>query len=705
LLIFVGYVLFVAAVPLSYSEIISSGKSIDDPTVVDKITVKVRMYGTIEFEGDATKIDINLTIPSDHFWQKVIRFDPKCNLVKDVEGNTICNIVDDSPKSPYTYSLEFEIEAQRFVIENNDLKTEYPAGIEKYLSSTENIQSDDELIRKLAETITKDASDDFEKVTKIAKWIYENLEYDESYAGENKDALWVLNNRRGVCAEYTTLFIALARAIGIPARYVHVYAYGKNGWESHAIAEVYLGRWVPVDALWMEVGWVDATHIFFGSYTDNQISTNVRVEGFNIRDVVWSRYEIEFETIQLEKVKDNDLIDVFTPNTALSFGGKTVVVAEISPTRYGVDILKLLPCKGVEVVQVYNPSAFVIEAPEAKKFAYWLVEAKKTLDPKYIYSCPLVLNSMFNLPKTKKVVINVSDRSAPQFLWNAELAKEHVSFGDEQYVIIRIDKLDNNAELFVGHETFLREFGLSSKEVPAILQVKYKPTKKGEDEIYVFDNVGNAVMLTNKVRDRGNNYIEHVAMPRYVRINTNASANITIVNKERTAGMILEVNNEKFKIPAEYNTIINVLLSTNTPGKKYLKLRLVSASSVILDEKFYEYEVIIPPAIELVSATRKKSDEAEKITVELYSTSTCMDVKLFDESNNVVGNAESIYEGRNTLILNLQKDSRIIKLECRDLSGQQVTAVLELRTNLINRILRFIFGLMEGLNDLMSVVL
>ena len=704
-LILLGCLIFLTIPPASHSWPSSSDTSIEDATLVERLKVKVKISGTVEFEGDATKLEMNLSIPSNHLWQRVTSFDPKCKLVHDAEGNVICNIVENDPASPYTYSLEFEVEVNRFEVESGELRVKYPQDVERYLRPTENIQSDDELIKELAERLVENATNDFEKVAKLARWVHDNIQYDESYANQNMDALWVLNHKRGVCAEYTTLFIALARAVGIPARYVHVYAYGKNGWESHATAEVYLGRWLPVDALWMEVGWVDATHVFFGSYADNQISSNIRLEGYNVRNVVWGKDRVDFQIWGLEERKSDDTINLFVPNSALDFGSKFVVVAEISPKSYGVDLLKLMPCRGIEVLEVRDQSVFRVYMPNVKKFAYWLVETKSSLDPRYVYSCPLVLNTMFNLPKTKELVINVSRMPSRQFIWHAELAKEHVNFGDTQHVLINIQKLGGSARLFVGYETFLKVFNLSAHDVGRTLQLEYKPVRKGEDRIYVFDDAGNAVVLTYDVGARGEAYIESVLMPTYVREDSNVSAIITVINKKKISGLVLEVNDRIFRLGNGYNNSVSAALSTKKAGKKYLRIRLLSNNGSILDEEFRQYEVIHPPVMELIGVSREKADGSMKATIELYSTDVCLNASLLDENNNLIGSMDKIYEGKNRIILNLRNDLRNLKLECLDLSGQKVAMSFDLNVSLIDRILWFLSSLIKSLNRLVDVVL
>ena len=62
-------------------------------------------------------------------------------------------------------------------------------------------------------------------------------------------AVRVLEARAGDCNEVTVLFVALARAIGLPARPVAGLLWRDGRFYYHAWAEVYLGDWVAVDPM------------------------------------------------------------------------------------------------------------------------------------------------------------------------------------------------------------------------------------------------------------------------------------------------------------------------------------------------------------------------------------------------------------------------------------------------------------------------
>lgn len=133
------------------------------------------------------------------------------------------------------------------------------------LEATAAIDARDPAIADLSRTIVAGAHGPREKVSRLVHWVYRNLHKDLS---TNLDtASQVLARRAGDCTEHALLFVALARAAGIPARELSGLIYmGDNlrrfGW--HAWAEVDLdGRWVEVDPSWDEEV-ANATHLTLG---------------------------------------------------------------------------------------------------------------------------------------------------------------------------------------------------------------------------------------------------------------------------------------------------------------------------------------------------------------------------------------------------------------------------------------------------------
>ena len=75
-------------------------------------------------------------------------------------------------------------------------------------------------------------------------------------------ALQVLDSRQGDCNEHTVLYVAMARALGLPARTAVGLVYLNGSFFYHAWPEVWLGEWVAVDPTFGQYP-ADAAHIRF----------------------------------------------------------------------------------------------------------------------------------------------------------------------------------------------------------------------------------------------------------------------------------------------------------------------------------------------------------------------------------------------------------------------------------------------------------
>lgn len=86
----------------------------------------------------------------------------------------------------------------------------------------------------------------------MADWIEVNFTYDGRASDGRTTATDSFNTQTGVCRDYAHVLIAMARAIGVPARIVSAYAPHVTPQDFHAVAEVFLdGAWYLVDATGM----------------------------------------------------------------------------------------------------------------------------------------------------------------------------------------------------------------------------------------------------------------------------------------------------------------------------------------------------------------------------------------------------------------------------------------------------------------------
>lgn len=135
-----------------------------------------------------------------------------------------------------------------------------------YLAAEPLVQSGDSAIRELAVRIVGDTADPKVAALRLVRWVHDSLEKRISFSVP--DARQVLRLGAGDCNEHTQLYVALARAAGLPARSVAGLAYVRGKFYYHAWPEVYLGEWVPVDPTFGQFP-ADAAHLRFviGGFT------------------------------------------------------------------------------------------------------------------------------------------------------------------------------------------------------------------------------------------------------------------------------------------------------------------------------------------------------------------------------------------------------------------------------------------------------
>lgn len=126
------------------------------------------------------------------------------------------------------------------------------------LGATLGIQKAHPRIRTLARTILGPERGALRATEMLVQWVYQYLAKVPIASLPN--ALETLDRGSGDCTEHAVLFTALARAAGLPTRLVAGTVYGVDAFLYHAWAEVWLGRWLPVDPALGQVP-ADATHL------------------------------------------------------------------------------------------------------------------------------------------------------------------------------------------------------------------------------------------------------------------------------------------------------------------------------------------------------------------------------------------------------------------------------------------------------------
>jgi hypothetical protein len=141
-------------------------------------------------------------------------------------------------------------------------------GFRLNLRPTSFCQSDDPEIMATAAEIVGEERNAWRAAKRIALWVSReiNANFDVGFASATE----ILKNREGDCSEHTVITVALCRAVGIPARAAVGIMYAGGIFAYHMWPEVYVGRWVDLDAKWLATDektgelYTDATHIKLG---------------------------------------------------------------------------------------------------------------------------------------------------------------------------------------------------------------------------------------------------------------------------------------------------------------------------------------------------------------------------------------------------------------------------------------------------------
>ena len=197
-----------------------------------------------------------------------------------------------------------------------------PAGS---LAADEYSQSTDPAIAALSAKITKGAANEAGAAERIARWVDANFSYADGDVPEI-DASWTLGHKMGQCNGLTHLFVALARASGLPARVACGYTLGSeltfpasatgestltvgSHNERHSWAEVWFpgAGWTPYDPQ-SSSGFIDTHHI----------RLHVGLSSRSGRALVTWRSGARSGTVHIEETSE---VTAIHDKTALQFAG------------------------------------------------------------------------------------------------------------------------------------------------------------------------------------------------------------------------------------------------------------------------------------------------------------------------------------------------------------------------------------------------
>ncbi|MEK6951063.1 MAG: transglutaminase-like domain-containing protein [Nanoarchaeota archaeon] len=336
----------------------------------------------------------------------------------------------------FGYSAQVRTQNKRVTVSQKNFFPLSPAeiqGFEQYLQPTTTIDSNDQTIIAQATKLAEGEDDLFKVVFKIANWVDENVNYDLTTltAETSQKASWVLENKRGVCDEMTSLFVAMLRSLGIPARFVSGVSYTTSDlfdypWQPHGWAEVYFPDigWVSFDITFGEYGYVDVTHVKLRDGFDPQEpatrfewvaqDVDLKTEKLEVTARVVQQGPPEEEEVQLEQ-------EILTAEAG--FGSYNLIkgILKNKANYYAASTLKVAVPAELEIIGKNKRTLLL--APKEVRETYWVVKVPPNLDEKFIYTFPVLMYSEKN--------VSVSDQ------FTVQSGKQYYSQADIENLLVK----------------------------------------------------------------------------------------------------------------------------------------------------------------------------------------------------------------------------------------------------------------------------
>lgn len=282
-----------------------------NPKSITEIEVSIIKSGTIDATGIIDTLNLSLYLPQDGI--KSIKVSPDTwSYGQDEFGNKMIVISWERPSGKLSYRLEMDVEnSASYLYEKKQIGSN-----PFYLKETEKIVFSDD-IRKFAYPYDKT----LDRVAELVMAVNNMVEYDASFAGEDKPSSWVMQNKRGVCVEFDNLLTALLRVSGIPTRYIVGYTYSNKDskFMGHSWVEVLASdnSWISFDPTWLQGGYLDATHIKTAAMLENNQTETLYYIGRGSVD--WKKNE---DVVDIVDYTTGDITDIsvfsedFTKNSA-----------------------------------------------------------------------------------------------------------------------------------------------------------------------------------------------------------------------------------------------------------------------------------------------------------------------------------------------------------------------------------------------------
>src|SRR5271155_4264800 len=211
----------------------------------------------------AHRIEAWIPLPREDRFQQVsdLKIDSPAHVEvvnQPTGGNRVVHLVAKVPPSgslPVTIRFKVRRVEESADMEKAQANIPEPTGgaFDSYLGPDRLVPIDGQ-IKLVSAKVGDPNRSSYEQARAIYDYVIANMIYDKSGNGWGRgDAIYACDVKKGNCTDFHSLFIAIARSRGIPARFTIGFPLGAAGSGKipgyHCWAEFYAGgEWVPVDA-------------------------------------------------------------------------------------------------------------------------------------------------------------------------------------------------------------------------------------------------------------------------------------------------------------------------------------------------------------------------------------------------------------------------------------------------------------------------
>jgi len=249
-----------------------SWKTVSQASFITSTSIRMSKEKALEISEENFDIAFSTIIKSNMVFESPQKIQKVTFKLSGISPDKIKNFpFDDGSQKILEIRKDYVVVQTSSQVFKEEEAIHFPVKDEKFrifLKSTLYCQADDPEIREVAKVIVGRERNSWRAAKLIADWVKSEMtpNYDVGFASAKE----ILKNREGDCSEHTVLTVALCRASGIPSRAAVGIMYAQGIFAYHMWPEVYVGRWIGLDAKWLATDkrsgeyYTDATHLKFG---------------------------------------------------------------------------------------------------------------------------------------------------------------------------------------------------------------------------------------------------------------------------------------------------------------------------------------------------------------------------------------------------------------------------------------------------------